>query len=308
MPIKIQNDLPVKQRLEAENIFVMDETRALSQEIRPLNVVIVNLMPLKEVTELDLLRALSNTPLQLNVSFLQMESHVSKNTDATHMEKFYVTFDEIKDKNIDGMIITGAPIEQLEFEEVNYWDELVKVMEWSKTHVTSTLHICWAAQAAMYYHHGIKKRRLKKKLSGVYLHNVFQRSDQLVRGFDDKFYAPHSRYTEVCREDVLNKKDPETGKNTFKILADSKEAGLYLVTSDNGKFVYVMGHPEYDRYALDLEFNRDKNKGIDPEVPVHYYAGDDPDRKPMLRWRSHANSLYTNWINYYVYQVTPYIL
>lgn len=301
LPIKIPRQIPAYKKLEAENIFVMDEKRALSQEIRPLKIVIVNLMPLKELTELDIMRALSNTPLQIDITLLQMETHISKNTSAIHLEKFYATFSDIKNKRFDGMIITGAPLEMLEFEEVTYWDELTEIMEWSKDHVTSTFHICWAAQAGMYYHYGVRKVLLKEKLSGIYSHRVIHRTDPLVRGFDDYFFAPHSRYSEVCREDIV-------ANGNFKILADSKEAGLYLVTAEEGKNVFVMGHPEYDRLTLDNEYNRDKNKGLNPCVPIHYYPNNDPKNKPRLQWRSHANSLYTNWLNYYVYQVTPYII
>ena len=258
-------------------------------------------MPLKEATELDLLRSLSNTPLQLNVSFLKMKSHTSKHTKASHLEKFYISFDEIKNKHYDGMIITGAPIEKLDFEEVTYWDEITTVMDWSKDHVTSTLHICWAAQAGMYYHYGVRKNMRKEKLSGVYLHHVIHRTDPLVRGFDDVFYAPHSRYTEVNREEVLS-------NPVFKVLADSREAGLYLVVAEDGKNVFVMGHPEYDRFALDGEYRRDLYSRLKPSIPVHYYPDNNPAKRPRMQWRSHANALYTNWINYYVYQVTPYIL
>ena len=301
MPIKIPRDLPAYSKLESENIFVMDEKRALSQDLRPLQIIVVNLMPQKEVTEYDIMRSLSNTPLQIDVTLLQMETHTSKNTSASHLEKFYATFSDIKDKKYDGMIITGAPLELIDFEEVNYWEELKTVMEWSNDHVTSTLHICWAAQAGMYYHYGVRKVILPEKLSGIYLHHVIHRQDPLVRGFDDMFYAPHSRYSEVCREDVIS-------NEKFKILADSKEAGIYIVSAENGKNVFVMGHPEYDRYTLDTEFKRDINKGLVPNIPVHYYPNNDPNNRPRMQWRSHANALYTNWLNYYVYQVTPYIL
>ncbi len=301
MPIKIPRDLPAYSKLESENIFVMDEKRALSQDLRPLQIIVVNLMPQKEVTEYDIMRSLSNTPLQIDVTLLQMETHTSKNTSASHLEKFYATFSDIKDKKYDGMIITGAPLELIDFEEVNYWEELKTVMEWSNDHVTSTLHICWAAQAGMYYHYGVRKVILPEKLSGIYLHHVIHRQDPLVRGFDDMFYAPHSRYSEVCREDIIS-------NEKFKILADSKEAGIYIVSAENGKNVFVMGHPEYDRYTLDTEFKRDINKGLVPNIPVHYYPNNDPNNRPRMQWRSHANALYTNWLNYYVYQVTPYIL
>ncbi len=301
MPIKIQSDLPAKAELEEENIFVMDENRAISQNIRPLEIIVLNLMPIKQDTELQLLRGLSNTPLQIDVTFLQMSSHVSKNTSASHIKKFYQTFEEIKNNNYDGMIITGAPVEKLEFEEVNYWDELITVMEWSKKHVTSTIHICWGAQAGLYYHYGIKKELLSKKLSGVYKHRVMNRKEPLVRGFDDVFMAPHSRYTQASRQQILD--NPR-----LKVLADSDEAGIYIVLGDGGKEIFVMGHPEYDRLTLDQEYKRDIDKGIEPELPVNYYPDDDCNRKPMLSWRSHANNLYTNWLNYYVYQITPYDL
>lgn len=301
MPIKIQSDLPAKAELEEENIFVMDENRAISQNIRPLEIIVLNLMPIKQDTELQLLRGLSNTPLQIDVTFLQMSSHVSKNTSASHIKKFYQTFEEIKNNNYDGMIITGAPVEKLEFEEVDYWDELITVMEWSKKHVTSTIHICWGAQAGLYYHYGIKKELLPKKLSGVYKHRVMNRKEPLVRGFDDVFMAPHSRYTQASRQQILD--NPR-----LKVLADSDEAGIYIVLGDGGKEIFVMGHPEYDRLTLDQEYKRDIDKGIEPDLPVNYYPDDDCNRKPLLSWRSHANNLYTNWLNYYVYQITPYDL
>ena len=301
MPIKIQSDLPAKAELEEENIFVMDENRAISQNIRPLEIIVLNLMPIKQDTELQLLRGLSNTPLQIDVTFLQMSSHVSKNTSASHIKKFYQTFEELKNTKYDGMIITGAPVEKLEFEEVNYWDELITVMEWSKKHVTSTIHICWGAQAGLYYHYGIKKELLPKKLSGVYKHRVMNRKEPLVRGFDDVFMAPHSRYTQASRQQILD--NPR-----LKVLADSDEAGIYIVLGDGGKEIFVMGHPEYDRLTLDQEYKRDIDKGIEPDLPVNYYPDDDCNRKPLLSWRSHANNLYTNWLNYYVYQITPYDL
>ena len=300
MPVIIPSALPAKEILEKENIFVMDENRAISQNIRPLEIIVLNLMPIKQDTELQLLRGLSNTPLQIDVTFLQMSSHVSKNTSASHIKKFYQTFEEIKNNNYDGMIITGAP-EKLEFEEVNYWDELITVMEWSKKHVTSTIHICWGAQAGLYYHYGIKKELLPKKLSGVYKHRVMNRKEPLVRGFDDVFMAPHSRYTQASRQQILD--NPR-----LKVLADSDEAGIYIVLGDGGKEIFVMGHPEYDRLTLDQEYKRDIDKGIEPDLPVNYYPDDDCNRKPLLSWRSHANNLYTNWLNYYVYQITPYDL
>lgn len=301
MPIKIQSDLPAKAELEEENIFVMDENRAISQNIRPLEIIVLNLMPIKQDTELQLLRGLSNTPLQIDVTFLQMSSHVSKNTSASHIKKFYQTFEEVKNNNYDGMIITGAPVEKLDFEEVNYWDELTTVMEWSKKHVTSTIHICWGAQAGLYYHYGIKKELLPRKLSGVYKHRVMNRKEPLVRGFDDVFMAPHSRYTQASRQQIID--NPR-----LKVLADSDEAGIYIVLGDGGKEIFVMGHPEYDRLTLDQEYKRDIDKGIEPDLPVNYFPDDDCNRKPLLSWRSHANNLYTNWLNYYVYQITPYDL
>ena len=301
MPIKIQSDLPVKEILEKENLFVMDENRAMHQDIRPIYILILNLMPLKEETELQLLRSLSNTPLQVDVSFMAVESHQAKNTSRSHLNKFYQTFSELKDKKFDGMIITGAPVEKLEFEEVNYWDELITVMEWSKKHVTSTIHICWGAQAGLYYHYGIKKELLPRKLSGVYKHRVMNRKEPLVRGFDDVFMAPHSRYTQASRQQILD--NPR-----LKVLADSDEAGIYIVLGDGGKEIFVMGHPEYDRLTLDQEYKRDIDKGIEPDLPVNYYPDDDCNRKPLLSWRSHANNLYTNWLNYYVYQSTPFDL
>lgn len=301
MPIRIQNDLPAKEILENENIFVMDEDRAIHQDIRPLKVVILNVMPLKEETELQLLRLLSNSPLQTDVTFLTMKSHVSVNTSASHLNKFYVYFDDIRNQKFDGLIITGAPVEQIEFEEVDYWPELCEIMEWSKTNVTSTFHICWGAQAGLYYHFGLQKRMLDKKLSGIYRHRVMKRKEPLVRGFDDEFYAPHSRYTEVSAEDIHNCPD-------LKVLAESDEAGVFLCMAGDGKQIFVTGHPEYDRYTLDYEYNRDKSRGIFPNVPVNYYPDNNPENKPLLLWRSHSMNLYSNWLNYYVYQVTPYEL
>ncbi len=299
MPIKIQNDLPARAVLESENIFMMDEDRAVSQDIRPLEILIVNLMPLKEETETQLLRALSNTPLQIECTYLMMSSHVSKNTSASHLNKFYITFDQIKQNRYDGMIITGAPVENLEYEEVNYWPELVSIMEWSKTHVTSTMHICWGAQAGLYYHYGIPKYQRKTKLSGVYSHKVLDRKLPLVRSFNDYFYAPHSRYTEVREADIRKVKD-------LKIVAKSDEAGIFLVMNQDGSQIFVQGHPEYDRMTLNNEYHRDLKKGLNPALPVNYYVDNDPFSVPPLMWRSTANTLYTNWLNFYVYQTTPY--
>ncbi|MGN0481835.1 MAG: homoserine O-succinyltransferase [Lachnospiraceae bacterium] len=301
MPVKIQSDLPAKAKLELENVFVMDENRAMSQDIRPLKIIILNLMPIKQDTELQLLRAMSNTPLQIDVTFLQTATHISKNTSASYLEKFYITFDEIKDQKFDGLVITGAPVEQLPFEEVDFWEELTTIMEWSKTNCTSTLHICWGAQAGLYYHYGIDKVLMKDKLSGIYEHHVLNRKIPLVRGFDDYFKAPHSRYTTVLREDI--EKVPE-----LTIMADSKEAGVYIVADEGGKNVFVFGHPEYDRMTLDSEYKRDLAKGINPKIPVNYYPDDDVNQRPVLSWRSHANHLYANWLDYYVYQITPYEL
>ena len=301
MPIRVQNDLPVKEILEKENIFVMDEHRATHQDIRPIKIGLLNLMPLKEDTELQILRSLSNTPLQVDVTFVRMTSHVSKNTSTSHIYKFYEPFENIRDKKFDGFIITGAPVEQMPFEEVDYWEELKQIMEWTKTNVTSTLHLCWGAQEGIYYHYGINKTELPKKLSGVFRHRVRNRRIPLVRGFDDVFMAPHSRHTEVP-QDLLEADERIT------ILADSRQAGVFLCMAENGRQVFVMGHPEYDRMTLDSEYKRDIGRGLNPQIPENYYPDDDPENKPLLTWRSHANNLYTNWLNYYVYQVTPYDL
>ncbi|MCR4907361.1 MAG: homoserine O-succinyltransferase [Lachnospiraceae bacterium] len=299
MPIKVQSNLPAKEILEEENIFVMDEFRALHQDIRPLRVGILNLMPLKEDTELQLLRALSNTPLQIDIKFLMVKNHVSRNVSANHLNQFYIAWDEVRMHQFDGLIITGAPVEQMEFEDVDYWKELCDIFEWSKTNVTSTFHICWGAQAGLYYHYGLKKHELPEKLSGIYAQRVKNRKIPLVRGFDDVFSAPHSRYTCVKSEDIYAEKD-------LLVLAESEEAGVYLCMKADGSQVFVMGHPEYDRITLDKEFRRDLDKGIDPVLPKNYYPGDDENARPLLQWRSHCNILYTNWLNYYVYQATPY--
>lgn len=299
MPIKTQNDLPAKEILEKENVFVMDENRAVHQNIRQLEIAIVNLMPLKEETELQILRSLSNTPLQVNVTFITTKSHESTHTSMSHLNKFYQTFDEVKNQKFDGLIITGAPIELMEYEEVDYWDEICQIMEWSKGHAFSTLHLCWGAQAGLYYHYGIQKHVLDKKMFGVFRHYVKNRKVPLVRGFDDIFYAPHSRHTEVRKEDI------EKCEN-LTILAESDKAGVFLVIDKTGKQIFVMGHPEYDRLTLDSEYKRDKNKGLPIDVPVNYYPNDDDTQKPVLTWRSHGNILYSNWLNYYVYQDVPY--
>ena len=299
MPIKVQRDLPARAILESENIFIMDEDRAMSQDIRPLEILILNLMPLKEDTETQLLRALSNTPLQVDCTFLMLSTHVSKNTSASHLNKFYVSFDSIKKKKFDGMIITGAPVENMEFEEVNYWEELSGIMEWTKTHVTSTIHICWGAQAGLYYHYGIPKYKRAEKLSGIYNHRVLDRKVPLVRSFNDTFLAPHSRYTEVRREDIL--KVPE-----LTLLSESKEAGVYMAMARGGREFFVTGHSEYSPLTLDTEYRRDLDKGLPIEIPRNYYIDDDPEKGPLVRWRAHANLLFSNWLNYFVYQETPY--
>ena len=299
MPIRVQNDLPAKKILEDENIFMMDENRSLSQDIRPLKIAILNLMPLKEDTEVQLMRSLSNTPLQLDVTFLTTITYVGKNTATSHLDTFYLTYEDVKDQKFDGLIITGAPVETMDFEDVAYWEELKQIMDWSETNVTSTLHICWGAQAGLYHHYGVRKLDLAKKLSGVYRHEVHFRREPLVRGFDDVFYAPHSRYTEMSKEDIL-------ANEKLKVLADSEEAGIFLVMAEEGKNIFVLGHPEYDRVTLDKEYKRDVNKGINPEIPVNYYPNNNSEEKPLMLWRAHANTLYTNWVNYYVYQKTPY--
>lgn len=301
MPIKVQNDLPARAVLESENIFMMDESRAVAQDIRPLEIVILNLMPLKQSYETQLLRALSNTPLQVEVTYLNLETHESRNTSASHLNKFYTTFTQIRKNHYDGMIITGAPVETMAYEEVNYWGELSDIMEWTKTHVTSTFHVCWGAMAGMYYHFGIPKIEMPKKLSGVYRHRVLDKTNPLVRSFDDEFMVPHSRYSGVSREAVLA--DPG-----LLLLAESEEAGVYLASSRDGRQIFVFGHPEYDRMTLDFEYNRDKKKGLNPDIPEHYYEDDDPANTPLLTWRGHANTLYSNWLNFFVYQETPYRL
>ncbi len=301
MPIRVQNDLPVKEILEHENIFVMDEYRASHQDIRPIRIGLLNLMPLKEDTELQILRSLSNTPLQVDVVFVRVDSHASKNTSTSHLNKFYESFRDIHHQKFDGFIITGAPVEQMEFEDVDYWKELEKIMEWTKTNVTSTLHLCWGAQAGMYYHFGINKKLLPEKKFGLFWHQVRNRKIPLVRGFDDVFLAPHSRHTEVPLDEI--EADPR-----ITILADSKEAGVFLCMAEDGRQIFVMGHPEYDRITLDTEYKRDLSKGLDIQMPCNYYPDNDPNQKPLLTWRATANNLYTNWLNYYVYQVTPYDL
>lgn len=299
MPVKIQSDLPAREILDNENIFVMDEYRAMHQNIRPLQICILNLMPVKQDTELHILRSLSNTPLQVDVTFMKMNSHTSLNTSANHLNKFYNTFDELKENKYDGLIITGAPVEQIPFEEVDYWPELCEIMEWSKHHVHSTFHICWGAQAGLYYHFGLDKVLLPEKLFGVYSHKVLNRKVPLVRGFDDVFYIPHSRHTATPTEAIHGCKD-------LVVMAESEKAGVLLCMTKDGHQIFVMGHPEYDRLTLHNEYMRDVNKGLPIHVPENYYPDDDPARRPLLSWRAHCNNLYTNWINYYVYQTTPY--
>ena len=301
MPIKIQSDLPAKEILENENIFVMDENRAMHQDIRPLQIAILNIMPVKQDTELQLLRALSNTPLQVDVTFLNVKNHISKNTPADHLNKFYCTIDDVRNRKFDGMIITGAPVEDITFEEVDYWEEMCDIMDWAETHVTSTLHICWGAQAGLYHYYGIDKQKLPQKLFGIYEHKVANRKIPLVRGFDDVFLAPHSRHTETPREAIHACPD-------LTVLAESEAAGVFLAIAEDGKKIFVNGHPEYDRYTLQNEYFRDLNKGLPIQVPYNYYPDDDPSNKPLLQWRSHSNNLYSNWLNYYVYQTTPYEL
>ena len=299
MPIRVQNDLPVKEIVESENIFVMDEHRAMHQDIRPIKIGLLNLMPLKEDTELQILRSLSNTPLQVDVTFVMVSSHEAKNTPTSHLNQFYNRFGEIRDERFDGFIITGAPVEQIPFEEVDYWEELKQIMEWTKTHVTSTLHLCWGAQAGMYYHFGIDKKPLPEKAFGLFWHKVLNRKIPLVRGFDDCFLAPHSRHTEVPMDAVR-------ADERITVLAESDEVGLFLAMADDGRQIFVMGHPEYDRVTLDGEYKRDLSKGLEIEMPKNYYPDDDPEKTPLLKWRATANNLYTNWLNYYVYQATPY--
>ena len=301
MPIKIPDALPATDVLEGENIFVMTEFRAMHQDIRPLKVLLLNLMPTKIVTETQIMRKLSNTPLQIEVSLLQTASHESKNVSEQHLETFYTTFGEIKGQRFDGMIITGAPVENLEFSQVEYWPELCEIMAWSRTHVHSTLHICWGAQAGLYYHYGIPKYALPQKLFGVFDHRVLKPSSPLFRGFDDRFYAPHSRHTEVLEEDI--RKVPG-----LEVLAVSEEAGVFAVKTEDSRQFFLLGHLEYDRNTLAQEYWRDVDRGLDIQVPRHYFPNDDPKQKPVSNWRATAQLLYTNWLNYYVYQATPYDL
>lgn len=299
MPIRIPNDLPAAEILQQENIFVMTHTRAITQDIRPLELVVLNLMPTKIATETQLTRLLGNTPLQVHLELMHTTSHESKNVTPEHLLSFYKSFDELKDRKFDGMVITGAPVEQMRFEEVDYWDELCEIMEWSKTHVHSTFHICWGAQAGLYYHFGIQKHNLPKKLFGVYPHHADYKRSILLRGFDDTFYVPHSRHTTVCREDI--EAVPE-----LKILASSEQAGVYAVMSKEGHQIFITGHAEYDPLTLEAEYLRDKKLGKPISVPENYYPDDDDTKPPIVRWRGHANLLFSNWLNYFVYQTTPY--
>ena len=299
MPIKIPNGLPAALTLAEENIFVMTETRAMMQDIRPLRIMLLNLMPTKIDTETQLSRLLGNTPLQVELTLVRTASHESKNTPEQHMLTFYREFADVKHERFDGLVITGAPVEHLPFEEVDYWDELCEIMEWSKTHVHSTFHICWGAQAAMYYHYGVKKRTLPQKLSGVYEHTVDYKQSMVMRGFDDKFMAPHSRHTTMDREDI-------EAVDGLKILATSKEAGVYAVKNESGSMFFVFGHSEYDANTLQKEYIRDKNAGLNPNVPVNYFPNDDDTKEPLVTWRAHANLLFSNWMDYHVYQTTPF--
>lgn len=301
MPLNIPVTLPAVEALRTENIFVMDSERASSQEIRPLKIVILNLMPIKITTETDLIRLLSNSPLQIEIDFLHMETHCSKNTPIEHLMSFYKTFDEIKKSNYDGMIITGAPVEQIPFEEVNYWSEITTIFDWARTHVTSTFFICWAAQAGLYYHYGINKYPLDAKMFGVFEHRLFDPQNPIFRGFDDIFYVPHSRHTEIRAEDI--RKNPD-----LTLLSESPESGVYMVMARNGREFYITGHSEYSPLTLDTEYKRDISKGLPINMPQNYYRDNNPDNEPIVRWRSHANLLFTNWLNYFVYQETPYDL
>lgn len=301
MPIKIPAGLPAGDILQAENIFVMDENRAMQQDIRPLKLAILNLMPTKITTETQIIRLLSNTPLQIELTLLKTATHQSTNTSAEHMEAFYRTFDDVRNERFDGLIITGAPVENLDFTEVDYWDELCEIMAWSKTNVFSTLHICWAAQAGLWYHYGIPKHELKEKMFGVFSHVPLQPAHPLLRGFDEVFQAPHSRHTEVRREDILRCPKVE-------ILSESVEAGVYIVASKKRRLFFVTGHSEYDAGTLAAEYFRDKNKGLPIALPKHYFPADDPTLPPRNTWRSHAHLLFSNWLNYFVYQATPYDL
>ncbi len=299
MPLNLPDQLPAVELLKKENIFIMDSGRATEQDIRPLRIVVLNLMPLKITTETDLVRLLSNTPLQLELEFMKLKSHTSKNTSIEHMKQFYKSFHKMRDQRYDGMIITGAPVEQMDFEEVTYWEEMKEIFDWAKTHVTSTLYICWAAQAGLYHGYGIKKYPLDKKMFGVFRHTFNDPHNAISRGFDDEFFVPHSRHTEIRAEDIL--KVPE-----LTLLSESDESGVYMVMARNGREFYITGHSEYSPNTLDTEYKRDLHKGLPIEVPRNYYTDNDPSKKPLVKWRAHANLLFTNWLNYFVYQETPY--
>lgn len=299
MPVRVPNTLPAVEELLQENIFVIDENRASSQDIRPLRIAILNLMPLKLMTETDLLRLISNSPLQIELDLVLPEGHNWANTPKEHLDNFYKSFKEIKDNNYDGFIVTGAPVEMMNFEDVDYWDQLEEIFNWSRKHVTSTIYICWAALAGLYNNYGIKKHVLDKKISGIFRHRVLEKNNPLFRGFDDTFYVPHSRHSEVRKEDIL--KVPE-----LKIISESDESGVYIIMARNGREIYITGHSEYSPYTLDFEYRRDLAKGMNPSIPKNYYEDDDPNKKPIVRWRSHANLLFSNWLNYFVYQETPY--
>lgn len=299
MPLNLPDKLPAIELLKEENIFVIDNSRATQQDIRPLRIVILNLMPLKITTETDLIRLLSNTPLQLEISFMKIKSHTPKNTPIEHMKAFYEDFEKMRHEKYDGMIITGAPVELMDFEEVGYWDEIKDIFDWAQTHVTSTFYICWAAQAGLYHHYGVPKYPLKEKMFGVFRHTLNASYHRIFRGFDDVFFVPHSRHTEVRREDIL--KVPE-----LELLSESEESGVYMVMGRGGREFFVTGHSEYSPYTLDTEYKRDLSKGLDIPMPKNYYREDNPDNAPLVRWRGHANLLFSNWLNYYVYQETPY--
>lgn len=299
MPLKIPDTLPAVDILKKENIFVMDDTRAHTQDIRPLKIVILNLMPLKITTETDLIRLLSNTPLQIDITFMKLKSHTPKNTPIEHMMMFYKDFDKIEKEKFDGMIITGAPVENYEYEEVTYWDEIKRIFEWSKSHVTSTLYICWAAQAGLYYHYGIPKYHLKKKKFGIFEQYCLDAKLPIFRGFDDIFFMPHSRHTEIRKQDILN-------DNRLSLIAESQESGVSIVMANNGREFFITGHLEYAPYTLDQEYKRDLGKRDDVDMPKNYYKDNDPELPPVVRWRAHGNLFFTNWINYYVYQETPF--
>lgn len=299
MPVRVPSSLPAVEALRNENIFVIEEQRASTQDIRPLRIAILNLMPLKIMTETDLLRLISNTPLQIEIDFLEPDGHVSKNTPREHIEAFYQKFDDIKHNNYDGFIVTGAPVEKVDFEEVDYWPQLQEIFDWAHSHVTSTLYICWAALAGLYHHYGVPKYILDKKISGVFKHKVNDCMNPIFRGFDDIFYVPHSRYSEVRKEDIVKNSE-------LRVIAESDESGVYMVMGRNGREFFITGHSEYSPLTLDFEYHRDLEKGLNPQIPNNYYLDDNPDNPPIVRWRSHANLLFTNWLNYFVYQETPY--